>query len=33
MEFRLNERKGGALVDGTAHLKYLGRTLDQSDDN
>ena len=33
MEFRLYRRKGDALVEGMVQLKYLGRPLDQMDDD
>ena len=33
MESRLYGKEGGALVEGVANFKYLGRPLDQTDDD
>ena len=33
MEFSLYVREGGALVEGVAQFKYLGRPLNQTDEN
>ena len=33
MEFRLYGSEGETLVEGAAQIKYLGRPLDQTDDN
>ena len=33
MELRFYRRVGGALVEGVENFKYLGRPLDQTDDD
>ena len=33
MKFSFCEREGGALVEGVLQLRYLGHTLDQTDDD
>ena len=33
MEFRFHSREGDAIVEGVAKFKYLGQTLDQTDDD
>ena len=32
-KFSFCEREGGALVEGVLQLRYLGHTLDQTDDD
>ena len=33
MEFRMEEGEGDEMVEGVATVRYLGRTLDQMDDD